>query len=520
MSYGGDDDETLRLRVVYEASQVVKEAIADIRQLKEETGELNKEQEKTLQTLEYQKTLLEGAGSGLDHYTALVNEEVQAQKYYHQVLDETNESLKAQANAQFELDQIVARNQATIQASTADFSKLGGQIMAAEKAAQAIVSGHGLGRIGGMLEKVTLAVGGPAGLGMALGAVAMALEGMLPKIEDWLLKWETGSKTIDEVKKALDSLDKSEEEHDRKRALRKVERQISRLEKKEDEQGFLTGMEQEDLDRLEAAAFNMRQKMAAAKKVEGIGGGKEAKARGAAVREAIAESGTTGEGIATLLSREPGISYDDAVSIVAGALEGSRADIAKMGAQEKRFAAKYAEISPEAKQAQKAQRHEDKKREQLTEQGRHLEEQTNREREQARDRENKETERLVEQMEAEGIRIENQGVRDDARKRREAEQAAKRAARANAPQAHRRAAQAAEHEQVAGAVEGANAQFGFARTQGQLDQVTRQAVANVNMGADLASAVQMAVFQTQQKIQREFMNGMNRMYSGGEMRGQ
>jgi hypothetical protein len=282
MSYGGDDDETLRLRVVYEASQVVKEAIADIRQLKEETGELNKEQEKTLQTLEYQKNLLEGAGSGLDHYTALVNEEVQAQKYYHQVLDETNESLKAQANAQFELDQIVARNQATIQASTADFSKLGGQIMAAEKAAQAIVSGHGLGRIGGMLEKVTLAVGGPAGLGMALGAVAMALEGMLPKIQDWLLKWETGSKTIDEVKKALDSLDKSEEEHDRKRALRKVERQISRLEKKEDEQGFLTGMEREDLDRLEAAAFNMRQKMAAAKKVEGIGGGKEAKARGGA----------------------------------------------------------------------------------------------------------------------------------------------------------------------------------------------------------------------------------------------
>ena len=63
MSTGYDDeDSTLRLRIVYEASQVVKDAIADIRKLKEETGALTKEQEQTLIKLEAQRTLLEGRG--------------------------------------------------------------------------------------------------------------------------------------------------------------------------------------------------------------------------------------------------------------------------------------------------------------------------------------------------------------------------------------------------------------------------------------------------------------------------
>src|SRR4051794_18890305 len=84
-----DDLTTLRLKVVYEANQAIGAAIADIRRLKEETGGLSKENEKTLQTLEYQKTLLDGAGSGLDHYTELVHEEAQAQRAIRRAIEES-----------------------------------------------------------------------------------------------------------------------------------------------------------------------------------------------------------------------------------------------------------------------------------------------------------------------------------------------------------------------------------------------------------------------------------------------
>jgi hypothetical protein len=94
-----DDLTTLKLRVVYEANQAIGTAIADIRRLKEETGGLSKENEKTLQTLEYQKTLLDGAGSGLDHYTELLHEEAQAQRAIRRAIEESTTAQTASSTS-------------------------------------------------------------------------------------------------------------------------------------------------------------------------------------------------------------------------------------------------------------------------------------------------------------------------------------------------------------------------------------------------------------------------------------
>jgi hypothetical protein len=89
----------------------------------------------------------------------------------------------------------------------------------------------------------------------------------------------------------------------------------------------------------------------------------------------------------------------------------------------------------------------------------------------------------------------------DARIKREQERSARQAD----PLYQARQAREAEERQVRQAVnQNVHGSAGF------LDQVTRQAVSNVNMGADIASAVEFAVMMTQQKIMRDFQRQFSR----------
>lgn len=63
------------------------------------------------------------------------------------------------------------------------FAGVATNIRKAEIALNSLVTGQGLGRAGPMLESVLGALGGPAGMGMAIGALALAVEKYLPKIE-------------------------------------------------------------------------------------------------------------------------------------------------------------------------------------------------------------------------------------------------------------------------------------------------------------------------------------------------
>jgi hypothetical protein len=92
---------------------------------------------------------------------------------------------------------------------------------------------------------------------------------------------------------------------------------------------------------------------------------------------------------------------------------------------------------------------------------------------------------------------------------------AREAARAATP-AGQRAAERQFVEAQVGAVNQANiAQGGQAATPGFLQDVTQRALANVDAGADIASAIQNAIWQTQQKIMRDVARGLQPMAQQG-----
>ena len=100
-----------------------------------------------------------------------------------------------------------------------------------------------------MLEGVLGPMGVP-GLGMALGALAYAIEPQIPKIKEWADAWEMGTKKLDEATQAIRRFDNAQSESRQKRALGKIDSQITALEDKEDEQGWLSIPDQQTLRKL------------------------------------------------------------------------------------------------------------------------------------------------------------------------------------------------------------------------------------------------------------------------------
>ena len=165
------------------------------------------------------------------------------------------------------LDAIVLKNQASLErlagegegeAGKGGFAGAASGAMKAEKAIHSLSSGQGLGRLGSMLEGVLGPLGLP-GLGMALGAVAYELEPLVPKIKAFVDAWETGVKPINDATEAIERLNRAQGESRQKRALARIEGQITALEDKEDTQGFLSAEDTLKLRRLREAAWKKEQ---------------------------------------------------------------------------------------------------------------------------------------------------------------------------------------------------------------------------------------------------------------------
>ena len=139
----------------------------------------------------------------------------------------------------------------------------------------------------------------------------------------------------------------------RERAVKRVDRQITKLEDKEDEQGFLSEYDKERLNNLKASSFNARRKIAEEKQVDSASGTKASKAAGSAVREALAESGG-GPAAAKMLADRDNISIDEAYTVVSSAMEGSGPDIDRLKKYLPNFAGQYSQIGPEGKAAKEA----------------------------------------------------------------------------------------------------------------------------------------------------------------------
>ncbi|MGO8949903.1 MAG: hypothetical protein ACLQUY_20055 [Ktedonobacterales bacterium] len=138
------------------------------------------------------------------------------------------------------------------------FAGLAGGVMKAEKAIHSLASGSGLGRLGGMLESVLGPLGVP-GLGMALGALAYELEPLIPKIKEFSDAWEMGVKKMNDATEAIERLNRAQGEARQKRALGRIEGQITTLEDLQDTQGFLSAGDTLKLRRLREAAWTAEQ---------------------------------------------------------------------------------------------------------------------------------------------------------------------------------------------------------------------------------------------------------------------
>lgn len=83
------------------------------------------------------------------------------------------------------------------------FAGLAANVMKAEKVMSGLAGGTGFGRMGGMLESITGALGLAGGTGMAAGGLIFAFEALLPKIEKFMEKMDGAAEATKRAAEAL-----------------------------------------------------------------------------------------------------------------------------------------------------------------------------------------------------------------------------------------------------------------------------------------------------------------------------
>ena len=133
------------------------------------------------------KRIDEEAEAALKKVTAALDEETAAAQRLEAATAAATAATKAEVRA--EAFRTVARA-AEMATGTGEgeegqggLAGLAAGMMKVERAGLALASGHGLARAGGLMESLALAAGGPAGLGLALGGIAMTIEVVLPKLQ-------------------------------------------------------------------------------------------------------------------------------------------------------------------------------------------------------------------------------------------------------------------------------------------------------------------------------------------------
>jgi hypothetical protein len=214
MSYGGNEDETLRLKVTYEGSPEVKTATDDLRKLKEETSAL----EAVLGTLDTKTD--EASASFKTFYTETTGLTTAVQTLEIK-LEETGTGFTGLAApvaaAEDELSNLLRTVETTAGAGSGDsgtggFAGLTKNIFMAERAMTALATGHGIARVGPMLEKLIGAAGGPAGVGMGIAGLAFLLETIGPKVKGFLESWAEAAGLVastEHVKEMADELERA-----------------------------------------------------------------------------------------------------------------------------------------------------------------------------------------------------------------------------------------------------------------------------------------------------------------------
>lgn len=333
-------------------------------------------------------------------------------------------------------------------AGDSGFGGMAEATLKAERAFNALVSGHGLARAGGMLESVLASIGGPAGLGFAFVALEMGARVLAPTLEK--LGGAIKDEHVDKMHQftmAMSELIKEGEKLSAPSAHPEIDKIVQKYLK--EGAGLVLS------ETLEAA---IRKKIAAASQLT-----EQQKLAGMAPR---AEADIAHEAATQAAAIMGGLGHAEV-----GAIGRAEALIGKM-------AGGRAQLNELLNRIETGR---------LTEEA-------------ARAKENL-------------VGPPGPSPHELSQREKKAEQDGKRKAledaRANDPSNQLRAMQEAERDAIDRQIAGQWNAGGRVETPGQLQMISQHAMENRRLGADIATSVNMAVYQTQQQIMQSFFQMLN-----------
>ena len=417
---------------------------------------------------------------------------------------------------------------------------LAGGAIKAEKAMMGLASGH-IGRIGSQLEGVLPLLGGPAGMGLAIGALIIGVHDLIPKLKEWFDTFQEGSKEVRDAEKAIKDFDvaqKSVHEDMRKRSLVDVDKEIEAMEAVEraykEYGGRLNEEEQRQLTRLCARSKTGHEQEGVSKELGKIGPTKAQREMGQAVREAITEAG----GLGAVIGDDAG---EVARRMVASAMAGDQQSIETLKQWSPEFATMWNVLDPaKIRQAKRQEAGAKTIADVETKTAKNVEQRQKRE-----TADNRFDRRMVESEEDRVVRENAKAAQDEADAQihearreavaqRKADAGAKhhaaeaaRQARENTPEAINRREIKEEQNQVMGIAQQFNqnrAQFGGmehpafdpSELQKVVSEVSRNRTMNSRLGFDIAQQVDYYMGQLEAKVGADFSRGMGQQNRTGQ----
>jgi hypothetical protein len=308
--------------------EVIRDSESTLKRLTAAEREQEQIADEVEQTLEKEAKAQAKVGEAASEAAAKIEEQTRAQEIAAGIADEFEKPLKRLAG------------EGDGESAEGGLKGVAGGAIKAEKAIKELVTGHGLMRLGSQLEGVVPLLGGPAGLGLAIGAVVIGLHDVIPALKTWFDTWQDGGKVIQDTTKAIkdfDTAQKTVHEDMKKRALHEVDKQIEVLEA-EDRETKAAGLPEYNKDllkRLQARSKAGHAQEKQEKEFAGIGPTKAKREMGAAVKEAISEAG----GVDAVIGED---ANDAARYLLQSAIDGDRVSIETL----KRWSPEFAAIWP------------------------------------------------------------------------------------------------------------------------------------------------------------------------------
>lgn len=531
-------EEEIRLLLKVGGLDSVEEAIAAFRRMKDETGGLTREQEKSLIALEYYASIQRKATDVSDVATVALVKQTEAARLA--AIEQRN--LAAALDEDTRAQEALATTTATTATAHGD---MGRGILQASYAVQDFTSslsgGQGLGRaIGSVQNNIPLlltSLGVGAGLAGTISLVSVGLGAVIPLLQSFAGEAKSAAGDVQKLADEAARIrgEKTTEESDTASVVGKFLKegkggqvvsggilQALTLES----EGKRTPEEQELLDATMAttgpdvgAAGVVLHPQLLWKAMQSRRNHDQTlrqQADDLLVRLKAGDPAAMAD-VAQMASKHPGLfpkqTQDLLASASPAAMEADRKadedldaeDAERQGRKQARFE-RARRLNEEAKGQKKAREKQDRLSDDLTIQGQNFEDRLRHDNETAAAKEKAEKDRVEQQVAVATRQANERQEREQERAERQAKHEAEKAARENTPDKRKDRAIAQE----------INAQGGATADPDFVRQVAAQASRNVTMGADIATAVQLAVEQTQRRIMIDFQRGMGRMQVNSE----